>query len=94
MKLLTLLVVAAARNHFGVESTARLFTQDEVDAPVRRRRIVTQRVQGARGAVRRVRGPGRALRADALLEDDRQEGVLPRGEDGVGPPPEGVDNWV
>ncbi len=30
--------------HSGVASTARLFTQDEVDAPVRRRRIVTQRL--------------------------------------------------
>ena len=57
----------------------------EVDAPVRRRRIVTQRVQGARGAVRHVLGTDRALRADALLEDDRQEDVLPRGEDGVSP---------
>ena len=54
-------------------------------APVRRSRIVTQRVQGARGAVFYVRGPGRALRADARLENDRQEGVLPRGEDGVSP---------
>ena len=72
--------------------TARLFTQDEVDAPVRRRRIVTQRIQGPRGAVRRVFGTDRSLRADAPLENDRQEGVLPRGEDGVSPP-EGVDNW-
>ena len=52
---------------------------------MRRRRIVTQRVQGARGAVRRVPGTDRIVRADALLEDDRQENVLPRGEDGVGP---------
>ena len=44
-----------------------------------------QRVQGARGAVFHVRGPGRALRADAGLENDRQEDVLPRGEDGVSP---------
>ena len=71
MKLLTLLVVAAARNHFGVESTARLFTQDEVDAPMPRRVAPAQRVQGARGTVRRLRGPGRALRADARLENDR-----------------------
>ena len=54
-----------------------------MDAPVRRRRIVTQRVQGARGTVRRVPGTDRSLRADAGLENDRPEGVLPRGEDGV-----------
>ena len=40
----------------------------------------------------RVFGTDRSLRADAPLENDRQEGVLPRGEDGVSPP-EGVDNW-
>ena len=63
----------------------RLFTQDEMDAPMRRRVAPAQRVQGTRGAVRRLRGPGCPLRADAPLEDDRQEGVLPRGEDGVSP---------
>ena len=52
---------------------------------MRRRRIVTQRVQGARGTVRRVPGTDRSLRADAGLENDRQENVLPRGEDGVSP---------
>ena len=57
----------------------------EVDAPMHRSVAPAQRVQGSRGAVRRLRGPGRALRADAPLENDRQEGVLPRGEDGVSP---------
>ena len=64
----------------------------EVDAPVRRRRIVTQRLQGPRGTVRRVPGTYRIVRADPRPENDRQENVLPRGEDGVSPP-EGVDNW-
>ena len=63
-----------------------------VAPPDARRVAPAQRVQGARGAVRHLRGPGRALRADALLEDDRQEDVLPRGEDGVSPFV-GVDNW-
>jgi len=48
---------------------------------------LTQRVQGTRGAVFHVRGPGRALRTDTHPENDRQEDVLPRGEDGVGLPP-------
>ena len=42
-----------------------------------------QRVQGARGAVRRVPGTDRIVRADTRPQGDRQEGVLPRGEDGV-----------
>ncbi len=40
---------------------------------------------GARGAVRRVPGTDRIVRADARPENDRQEDVLPRGEDGVSP---------
>ena len=51
----------------------------------RRRRAPAQRLQGAGGAVRHVLGTGRALRADPRPQDDRQEGVLPRGEDGVSP---------
>ena len=47
--------------------------------------LVTQRLQGAGGAVRHVLGTDRALRADPRPQDDRQEGVLPRGEDGVSP---------
>ena len=88
---LALLTTAAARKTPKKFESAKEMTlrdgprRHEVDAPVRRRRIVTQRVQGSRGAVRRLRGPGRALRADAPLENDRQEGVLPRGEDGVSP---------
>ena len=74
--------------------TARLFTQDEVDAPVRRRRIVTQRLQGAGGAVRRVPGTDRIVRADTNPQDDGQEDVLPGGEDGVGPPSRRGRNWV
>ena len=52
---------------------------------MRRRRIVTQRLQGTGGAVRRVPGTDRIVRAEPRPENDRQEGVLPRGEDGVSP---------
>ena len=45
----------------------------------------TQRLQGARGTVRRVPGTDRIVRADARPENNRQEGVLPRGEGGVSP---------
>ena len=48
-------------------------------------KVHAQRVQGARGPVRRVPGTDRSLRADAGLENDRKENVLPRGEDGVSP---------
>ena len=56
-----------------------------LDAPMRRSVAPAQRFQGARGSVFHVRGPGRSLRADPRPQGDGQEGVLPRGEDGVSP---------
>ena len=88
---LALLTTAAARKTPKKFESAKEMTlrdgprRHEVDAPVRRRRIVTQRVQGARGTVRRVPGTDRIVRADARPENNRQEGVLPRGEGGVSP---------
>ena len=55
----------------------------EVDAPMHRSVAPAQRVQGARGTVSRVPGTDRSLRADPRPQGDRQEGVLPRGEDRV-----------
>ena len=81
-----LLVVAAARKAPKKFESAIEMTLDAPPIESMPRRVASaQRVQSTRGAVRHVLGTGRPLRADAPLEDDRQEGVLPRGEDGVSP---------